>query len=200
MTFIWGIFALALGYFAGSLSSAVLVCRALGLPDPREHGSGNPGATNVLRMGHKQAAALTLLGDVLKGFMPVLLLRLCGFGEGVWALAGLGAFFGHLYPYFFQFKGGKGVATAFGVMLAAAPLLALCCAGVWYYVFTKTRYSSLAALCAAASAPFISVLFFFQSDSRFHLVLWLMIAVLVYRHRDNIARLKAGEEKAFEKI
>lgn len=194
----WILGALA-GYLCGSLSSAVIVCRLMGLPDPRTQGSGNPGATNVLRIGGNKAAAVTLLGDVLKGFIPVLLLRLwCGAAyDAVWLAAGLGAFFGHLYPLFFGFKGGKGVATAFGVLLAWSPVVALIVLGVWLAVFFESKISSLAALVAAFIAPIAAV--FFTAGAKLPLAMLAMVAVLVYRHKANIQRLLRGEEDSFGK-
>jgi len=133
-------------YLMGSIASAVVVARLMGLPDPRTQGSGNPGATNVLRLGGKKAAALTLLGDVLKGVIPVLAARLAGLPETGVALVALAAFLGHLYPVFFGFKGGKGVATAFGVLVAGAPLLGLAILVTWLAVAFASRISSLSAL------------------------------------------------------
>lgn len=195
MDFLFSLIGGALGYFAGSLNSAILVSRALNLPDPRENGSGNPGATNVLRLAGTKPAGLVFLGDVLKGVVPVLLMRLMSDNPTVWALAGLGAFFGHIYPYFFNFKGGKGVATAFGVIMASNPLLGLGLLATWGGVFYKTRISSLSALSAMISAPIWSAIFY--ATSPLFISLLVMIGFLVHNHKDNIERLKNGQEKAF---
>lgn len=190
--------ALIAGYLCGSFSSAVVVCRLMGLPDPRSQGSGNPGATNVMRLGGKKAAAITLLGDVLKGLIPVFVLKwLFPEAEDVWIAAGLGAFFGHLFPVFFAFKGGKGVATAIGVLLAWSWPVALICIVIWLTVFIITRISSLSALIAAFCAPWLGMIMF--EDKKLPLAILLMMAMLFCRHRENIQRLRNGEEGAFRK-
>lgn len=190
--------AMILGYLCGSFSSAVVVCRVMGLPDPRSQGSGNPGATNVMRLGGKKAAAITLLGDLLKGFIPVFVLKwLFPEAENVWIAAGLGAFFGHLFPIFFAFKGGKGVATAIGVLLAWSWSVALICIVIWLTVFIITRISSLSALIAAFCAPWLG--FIMIEDNKLALAILVMIVMLFYRHRENIRRLRNGEEGAFRK-
>ena len=189
------------GYLLGSLSFAVIVSRAMGLSDPRSYGSGNPGATNVLRSGSKKAAIATLLLDALKGWLPVAAL---GWAAAAWALpdwlaplAGLAAFLGHLYPVFFGFKGGKGVATAAGVILGLQPLLGLAVLLIWIAVALLTRYSSLAALIAAMLAPAC----YMAGQGRLWpllpgtlLALSLMGLLLLWRHRENIRRLLAGTE------
>lgn len=186
------------GYLCGSFSSAVIVCKLMGLPDPRSQGSGNPGATNVMRLGGKKAAAITLAGDLLKGLIPVLVLKLCfPSAENVWISAGLGAFFGHLYPIFFAFQGGKGVATAIGVLLAWSWPVALICVIIWLTVFFITRVSSLSALIASFCAPWLG--FIMIADRKLPMAILAMIAVLIYRHRENIRRLRNGEESAFKK-
>lgn len=186
------------GYLSGSLSSAVIVCRMMGLPDPRSQGSGNPGATNVMRIGGKKAAALTLAGDLLKGLIPVLILKWCFPAQGnVWIAAGLGAFIGHLYPVFFGFQGGKGVATAIGVLLAWHWPVALVCIVIWLGIFLFTRVSSLSALIAAFCAPWLA--FFWIAEKKLPLAILAMVAVLIFRHRENIRRLANGEESAFKK-
>ena len=198
MGFLAGLAAVVFGYACGSVSSAVLVCRAFGLPDPRTQGSGNPGATNVMRVGGKKAAVLTLVGDLLKGLLPVLILRLIWPEEMMlWLLAGLAAFIGHLWPVFFGFKGGKGVATAIGVLLAWNWLLALCCIALWLGIFLWTRVSSLSALIAAFCAPWIA--FVIIPDKQMPIMVLAMVALLIYRHRDNIMRLRSGEESAFKR-
>ena len=181
-----------IAYLIGSISSAILVCRIMGLPDPRSTGSNNPGATNVLRIGGKKAAILTLLGDVLKGIIPVVIAKSLNLSPVIIALVGVCAFLGHLYPIFFGFKGGKGVATAVGVFIGLNGLLALMLFGVWLVVAAVFRYSSLAALTTAAIAPVIIFLIF---PSTPYFLLALVIAVLLFiRHKENIKRLLAGEE------
>lgn len=179
-------------YLIGSLSSAVILCKAAGLPDPRTQGSGNPGATNVLRMGSKKLAAVVLLLDVLKGVIPVLIGRLLGFDMAVLTLIALFAFLGHLYPVFFQFRGGKGVATALGAFLALSPLLAIAGLLMWLLVFVVSRISSLSAITATALTP---VYAYWLIDNTFSRWIILLIALLLlWRHRANIRRLIAGEE------
>lgn len=198
MVFLADLGAVLFGYLCGSVSAAILVCRAFGLPDPRTQGSGNPGATNVLRVGGKKAAALTLVGDLLKGLLPVLILRVLWPQDMMlWLLAGLAAFVGHVWPVFFRFQGGKGVATAIGVLLAWSPLLALCCIAIWLAVFAWTRVSSLSALIAAFCAPWLA--FLLLDDTRMPIMVLAMVGLLIFRHRDNIARLRSGEESAFRR-
>lgn len=184
--------ALALGYLLGSVASAIVVCRALGLPDPRAQGSRNPGATNVLRIGGKKAAALTLAGDVLKGILAVLIARLLGASEFGQVGAGFAAFLGHLYPLYFGFQGGKGVATAFGVLLALAPWAGLAAAATWGVVALVFRVSSLAALVAALAAPLYIVLF--GGSQAIVIAVVAMVALLIWRHRANIQRILSGSE------
>ena len=179
-------------YLTGSISSAIIISRLKGLEDPRKVGSGNPGATNVLRSGDKSAAALTLLGDILKGLLPVLAARWLGLEPQWIALVGLAAFLGHLYPLYYQFKGGKGVATAAGVLLGVNPLSVLIMIIVWLAVAWRTRYSSLAALVAAVTSP----LFIYQITgvTAYTLMAVLIAGFLLWRHRANIQRLKDGSE------
>lgn len=192
------ILGLCWGYLWGSVSSAVIVSRLMGLPDPRSQGSGNPGATNVLRLGGKKAAAMTLAGDLLKGLIPVLIVRwMWPQAELVWLMAGIGAFLGHLLPLFFGFKGGKGVATAMGVLLAWCWPLALCVLAVWVAVFALTRVSSLSALVAAFVAPWLA--FFMIDGKQMPMMILVMVGLLIYRHKENIARLRSGQEGAFRK-
>jgi glycerol-3-phosphate acyltransferase PlsY len=185
-----------LAYLIGSLSFAVIVSRAFGLPDPRSYGSGNPGVTNVLRTGKKLAALLTLVGDAGKGWLAVFLAERCAAGYGVDA-AGVAAcavavFLGHVYPVFFRFKGGKGVSTAGGILLAVDPWLGLATIATWIVVALFLRYSSLAAIVAAAFAP---LYYFFLFGVREVLpALILMSALLVWRHKTNILNLVAGKE------
>ena len=180
------------GYLLGSVSSAVLVSKLLGLPDPRQSGSGNPGATNVLRLGNKLAAALTLLGDVLKGVLPVLIAKYLDAETSGMALAGLGAFLGHLFPVFFGFAGGKGVATSLGIFLALNPLIAGLQVALWAVMALIFRYSSLAALAAAFATP---VLLSWQMNDPVLTGFGIILAtLLVFRHRANIVRLCRGTE------
>lgn len=182
----------AAGYLIGSIATAVLVSRALGAADPRSGGSGNPGATNVLRLAGRGAAALTLAGDILKGVVPVLAARAAELPPGVVALVGLAAFLGHLYPAFFGFRGGKGVATALGVLLAMAPYLGVAVLATWMVVAGVSRYSSLAALVASVIAP--GYAWVLSGDRGVIGAVALMAVLLVWRHRANIRRLVAGEE------
>jgi glycerol-3-phosphate acyltransferase PlsY len=184
-------------YLVGSLSFAVIVSRAMGLADPRSYGSGNPGATNVLRSGRRSAAVATLLLDAAKGFVPVLLVQLFGerygLGEGAVALVGLGAFLGHLWPVFFGFKGGKGVATAAGVLFGFDPWLGLATLATWAIIAFFFRYSSLASLVAALFAPFYRLLIWGGGPIAFAVL--AMSLLLLWRHSANIARLFAGTER-----
>ena len=179
-------------YLVGSLSAAVIVCRLLGLPDPRTQGSRNPGATNVLRFGGKKAAAIVLVGDTLKGLLPVLIARALHVDDNVLAAVGLAAFLGHLYPLFFGFQGGKGVATAFGVLLGTAWPVALAAVATWLMVAKVFRISSLAALMAAVLTPLF--LWFDQAAQPILMMSWVMTLLLLWRHRGNIQRLITGEE------
>jgi glycerol-3-phosphate acyltransferase PlsY len=183
-------------YLIGSVSFAVIVSKAMGLADPRSYGSGNPGATNVLRTGNKMAAVLTLIGDGFKGWVAVWLAGHFGprFGldETAIAIAAIAVFLGHLYPVFFRFKGGKGVATAAGVLLAINPILGIATLLTWLIVAFFTRYSSLAAICAAVFAPLFDGFLF--GANVIALAVVAMSALLVWRHRGNIAKLVAGKE------
>ncbi len=185
-------------YLLGSIAFGIVVSKLFGLPDPRTVGSGNPGATNVLRSGKKLAAALTLLGDVVKGFLPVWLALQSDMLMWVVAYVSFAVFIGHLYPVFYKFKGGKGVATALGVMLAISPLLALGALLTWVLVFAISRYSSLAAIVAALLAPVYAwVLLSAYKD--YFIVVLVMSALLIWRHRTNIQKLIAGTEAGFGK-
>jgi acyl phosphate:glycerol-3-phosphate acyltransferase len=183
-------------YLIGSISFAVVVSRAMGLADPRSYGSGNPGATNVLRTGNKLAAILTLLGDAFKGWLPVWLVVHFGARFGLdgtaIALAAIAVFLGHLYPVFFRFQGGKGVATAAGVLLAIHPALGVATLLTWLIIAFFFRYSSLAALVAAVFAPFFQVFLF--GPGRISLAVAAMSALLIWRHRGNISKLLNGQE------
>ena len=183
-------------YLIGSLSFAVIVSRAMGLNDPRSYGSGNPGATNVLRSGNKAAAILTLVFDALKGFVPVWLVdqfgAAHGLGVGTQALVGLAAFLGHLWPVFFRFQGGKGVATAAGVLLALNPWVGLASLGTWLVIAIVTRYSSLAALVTALLAPVY--VYLMHGDAPIVVSVAVMSVLLIWRHRANITKLLNGTE------
>jgi len=191
------VIAVVAAYLLGSLSFAVIVSRLFGLDDPRSYGSGNPGATNVLRSGSRAAAALTLLGDAAKGAVAVWLVRKVGAPFGIdevgAALAALAAFVGHLYPLFFGFQGGKGVATFLGAMLALdAGAGAIACA-TWLGVAAVFRYSSLASLCAALAAP--GALWWLADNRTSVTIVAAMSLLLIVRHRQNIANLLAGRER-----
>lgn len=184
-----------LAYLLGSISSAIIVCKAMGLGDPRDAGSGNPGATNVLRIGGdkgKRAAAITLVGDMLKGVIPVLVAHALGF-EPLWImLVGFAAFIGHLYPVFFQFKGGKGVATMLGVLLALNFWAGLATVATWLFMAKGLKVSSLSALIATFLAPLY--LYYITGEMSWVWISALMTAILFWRHRGNIQRLISGEE------
>jgi acyl phosphate:glycerol-3-phosphate acyltransferase len=188
--------AMVAGYLIGSLSFAVIVSRLMGLADPRAYGSGNPGATNVLRSGNHAAALLTLALDALKGFVPVLLVlalgKPYGLEEGTAALVGLAAFVGHLWPLFFRFQGGKGVATAAGVLMALNPGLGLATLASWVLVVAFMRYSSLASIVAAVFAPFYQLLIWGGGLTFIPIV--VMSLLLIWRHEGNIRKLIAGTE------
>ena len=198
--------AIVAGYLVGSLSFAVIVSRAMGLNDPRTFGSKNPGATNVLRSGNKGAAVITLLLDAAKGWLPVVLVKWYGarygLGEGTMALVGLAAFVGHLYPVFFKFVGGKGVATACGVLLGVNPVLGLAAGATWLIMAYFFRYSSLASLTAAVFAP---VYYIFGDGVAWYLnkgvvfSLSIMSLLLIYRHVENIGKLLKGTESRLGK-
>ncbi len=186
------LFFVVASYLVGSLSAAILVCRALGKGDPRTVGSGNPGATNVLRTYGKGPAVATLAGDVLKGFLPVVLATGLGLSPLSVALAGVAAFLGHLFPVFFSFKGGKGVATLIGVIFGYDWRLGCGFIVSWLVVAAWSRYSSLAALCAAALTPvFVLAL---RLPLPYAGAALVMVAAVFWRHRENIQRLRAGTE------
>lgn len=184
-----------MAYLIGSISFAVLVSKVMGLPDPHSYGSGNPGATNVLRTGSKAAAILTLLGDAAKGYVAVLLVRaLIGVDIDSWVLpaVAIAAFVGHLFPVFHGFKGGKGVATALGILLAINWVLGLTTLSTWLIVAVFLRYSSLAALISALFAPVYFVFLFGVQPMAIAIV--AMSALLIWRHRSNIKNLLNGTE------
>lgn len=181
-----------LAYLTGSVSSAIIVCKLMGLADPRENGSGNPGATNVMRIGGKKAAAITLAGDALKGLLPVLLTKALGAESLIVSGVVFAAFLGHLYPVFFGFKGGKGVATSFGVTLGVAWLLGLAVSGTWLLVYKIGKISSLSALVAATLTPVY--VWLIVGDLYLVATFVLISLILLWRHKSNIQRLLAGQE------
>jgi len=186
------IILILVAYLAGSVASAIIVCRLLGLPDPRSDGSGNPGATNVLRIGGKRPAAITLLGDLLKGLLPVLLAQALDASASTIGMVALAAFLGHLYPVFFGFKGGKGLATAFGVVAGMSWLAIAAMAVTWLTVAAITRYSSLSGLIAAVLAPLY--LWLITAEAALAVVGILIALLVLVRHEANIRRLLSGTE------
>ena len=193
---VWGLAAVVAAYLIGSLSFAVIVSKFYGLDDPRSYGSGNPGATNVLRSGRKKAAALTLLGDALKGLVAVLLARWLqsyfGLAVEVVAAVAIAVLAGHMWPLFFGFKGGKGVATALGVLLALSWPVALICAAVWLIMAFGLKISSLAALTATVISP-LAAMFLVQQPS-WQAAIAVIAALVLLRHRSNIQNLLSGKE------
>lgn len=185
-------------YLLGSIAFGIVASKLFGLPDPRTVGSGNPGATNVLRSGKKTAAILTLLGDALKGFLPVWLAIQSNMLMWVVASVGIAVFLGHLYPIYYKFKGGKGVATALGVMLALSPLLGLSALVTWIVVFTVSRYSSLGAIVAAGMAPLYAWLLLMPYKN-YVIAVTIMSILLIWRHKKNIHNLLDGTEAGFGK-
>jgi len=183
--------AILVAYLFGSISTAIITCKLMGLPDPRQQGSGNPGATNVLRFGGKKAAIITLLGDMLKGVIPVLAAKWYGLDALGLSLVAFAAFFGHLYPIFFRFQGGKGVATAFGCLVALSWPAGLALALTWALIAAIFRYSSLAALIAALLAPVYMMYF---TNLTYTLTTCAISALLIYRHHKNIRNLMLGKE------
>lgn len=179
-------------YLIGSASTAILVCRLLGLKDPRKVGSGNPGATNVLRIGGKQAAAITFFGDVLKGFAPVIIARVLSQEEVVVSATALAAFCGHVYPLYYGFNGGKGVATALGALLGMHALVAVCALITWLAVALVSRFASLASLITGLLAP---VYMLWITGSAWMTGTTVLMAVLIFwRHRANVHNLLKGSE------
>ncbi len=181
-----------IAYLFGSLNSAIILCKALSLPDPREQGSGNPGATNVLRFGGKKLAASVLFFDILKGVIPVSVALIIGIEQTIIAVVAFAAFIGHLYPLFFKFKGGKGVATAFGVLITMNWLVGLSILATWLVMALTFRLSSLSALTASILAPLYVGLFI--GDHITTAITAIMSALLLWRHRSNIRNLLAGKE------
>jgi len=201
VSFAYSALAVFAAYLLGSLSFAVIVTRVMGMADPRTYGSKNPGATNVLRSGNKAAAVITLLLDAVKGWLPVVLVKWFGqpygLGDGTVALVGLAAFLGHLWPVFFRFEGGKGVATALGVLLGISGWLGLATALTWLIIAFFFRYSSLASLVAAAFAPVYYLLVdgvVWNAEAPIAVAIVAMAMLLAWRHKDNIKRLIEGKE------
>ncbi len=201
MDFLYPVLATVLAYLIGSLSFAVIVSKAFGLSDPRTYGSKNPGATNVLRSGSKKAAIITLILDALKGYLPVILVQLFGkefgLGDGTLAMVALAAFLGHVFPVFFKFKGGKGVATAAGVIFGIDWLLGLAVLATFAILLFFLRWVSFASIAAAAFAPFFYLLgdrgpWYASKTVLFSI--FIMALILAVRHKDNINRLLAGKE------
>ncbi len=185
------IIAVIVAYLFGSISTAIVACKLMGLPDPRNQGSGNPGATNVLRFGGKKAAIITLLGDVIKAMIPVLLAKWYGLDVLGLSLVAFAAFLGHLYPIFFRFQGGKGVATAFGCLVSLSCPLGFLLLATWLVSALIFRYSSLAAILAALFAP---VYAWYFTNNNYTAVTCAISLLLIYRHRKNITNLLAGKE------
>ncbi len=192
------ILLVCVSYLLGSISTAIIVCKLMQLPDPRTMGSGNPGATNVLRVGGKKAAAITLFGDMLKGLVPVLVAQWLKVDDLSLALVGFSAFIGHLYPVFFGFKGGKGVATLLGVLFGFSWLLGLATAGTWLIVARVFKLSSLAALIATALAP-LYLYYIMGKSIPLIAVIIVMTIILFWRHKENIQNILSGKESSIGK-
>lgn len=188
---IYLVYALA-GYLAGSISTAIITCKLMGLKDPRSVGSNNPGATNVLRHGGKKAAIITLLGDMLKGLLPVIVVQQLQADAIAISVTGVSAFLGHLYPLYFRFKGGKGVATFYGVMLGISWIVGLAALAVWLLTAAITRISALSALVSAFSSPFI--VWYLINSPVYIAATIFMTTLLIWRHRSNIRNMIEGKE------
>lgn len=180
------------GYITGSVSAAIITCKLMGLEDPRSSGSNNPGATNVLRIGGKKAAIITLIGDMLKGLLPVIIVKLLNFDINAVAVVAVAAFLGHLYPIFFNFKGGKGVATYFGALIGINWIASCVAFAIWLSIALIFKYSSLAALITAAST--IVVIWLLTSSIPLLGACFIMSSLLIWRHKSNIQNLLKGEE------
>ncbi|MBS9777934.1 MAG: glycerol-3-phosphate 1-O-acyltransferase PlsY [Gammaproteobacteria bacterium] len=187
---------LIIGYLLGSLSSAVIICKLMGLPDPRTQGSNNPGATNVMRIGGKKAAYTTFAGDFFKGLIPVILACALTDDTGI-AGAALGAFLGHLYPVYFGFKGGKGVATLAGVIVGISPMIFLGFGIIWLTLLFSTGYVSLASMVAGVGTVIVALIL--GASKPIVGVLLALSVLIIYRHKDNIKRLQNGTESQFRK-
>lgn len=194
MTFIVFIVFFILAYLLGSLNSAILVSKLMGLADPRQQGSGNPGATNVLRSGNKVAAAIVLIGDVLKGAIPVLLASMLSVHGFLLGMIGFAAVAGHVFPLFFRFEGGKGVATTMGVIFSLSLGLGLVTLLILVLIVAFTRYVSLGSICAVIAAPLLAL---FSNHAAYFVPLMLITALVLLRHRENMVRLRDGIENKF---
>lgn len=192
MTTIINSFLVVFAYLLGSLSAGIIVCKLMNLSDPRQGGSGNPGATNVFRLHGKKAGGFALLGDVIKGIIPVLFARYAGASEGIIAICGIAVFLGHLFPVFFMFRGGKGVATFLGVLIGMSWALGIMFIVTWFIVASLTRYSSAAGMTAAVLSPLFALVL--TPDISYVLGLLVMAPILVFRHKANIERLINGKE------
>ena len=185
-------------YLVGSVSSGIIVSQIFNLPDPRTIGSKNPGATNVMRSGNKKAAIFTLLGDLLKAILVLTLAEYLGFNDLIIVCVALAVLIGHIYPIFYKFQGGKGVATAIGILIALNFKLALIVASIWLLVFGIWRYSSLAAIVAAISAPIIAI-FILRDQSLYCIAFTLITIIILIKHQANIKKLLSGTELKFKK-
>ena len=185
-------------YLVGSVSSGIIVSQIFNLPDPRTIGSKNPGATNVMRSGNKKAAIFTLLGDLLKAILVLTLAEYLGFNDLIIVCVALAVLIGHIYPIFYKFQGGKGVATAIGILIALNFKLALIVASIWLLVFGIWRYSSLAAIVAAISAPIIAI-FILRDQSLYCIAFTLITIIILFKHQANIKKLLSGTELKFKK-
>jgi glycerol-3-phosphate acyltransferase PlsY len=185
-------------YLVGSVSSGIVVSQIFNLPDPRTIGSKNPGATNVMRSGNKKAAIFTLLGDLLKAILVLTLAEYLGFNDLIIVCVALAVLIGHIYPIFYKFQGGKGVATAIGILIALNFKLALIVASIWLLVFGIWRYSSLAAIVAAISAPIIAI-FILRDQSLYCIAFSFITIIILFKHQANIRKLLSGTELKFKK-
>ena len=185
-------------YLVGSVSSGIIVSQIFNLPDPRTIGSKNPGATNVMRSGNKKAAIFTLLGDLLKAILVLAIAEYLGFNDLIIVCVALAVLIGHIYPIFYKFQGGKGVATAIGILIALNFKLALIVASIWLLVFGIWRYSSLAAIVAAISAPIIAI-FILRDQSLYCIAFTLITIIILFKHQANIRKLLSGKELKFKK-
>ena len=185
-------------YLVGSVSSGIIVSQIFNLPDPRTIGSKNPGATNVMRSGNKKAAIFTLLGDLLKAIFVLVIAEYLGFNDLIIVCVALAVLIGHIYPIFYKFRGGKGVATAIGILIALNFKLALIVASIWLLVFGIWRYSSLAAIVAAISAPIIAI-FILRDQSLYCIAFTLISIIILFKHQTNIKKLLSGTELKFKK-
>lgn len=185
-------------YLVGSVSSGIIVSQIFNLPDPRTIGSKNPGATNVMRSGNKKAAIFTLLGDLLKAILVLAIAEYLGFNDLIIVCVALAVLIGHIYPIFYKFQGGKGVATAIGILFALNFKLALIVASIWLLVFGIWRYSSLAAIVAAISAPIIAI-FILRDQSLYCIAFSFITIIILFKHQANIRKLLSGTELKFKK-